>query len=76
MGTTREEQIAEIMKLLGDPHVCGWHGCTTQFNGDKPPRGWVTLTLSKSPSQREVVLCRKHGAELEGQLRASGDGSA
>jgi hypothetical protein len=71
MGTSLEEQIAETMKLLGAPHICGWVGCTKQFYGDNAPPGWVILILSKSPSQREVTLCPKHGAELEGQLGAS-----
>jgi hypothetical protein len=73
MGTSVEEQIAQTMKLLGDPHVCGWSGCMKQLNGDEPPPGWVTLTLSKSPSQRQVVLSPMHRAELEGQLKGLGE---
>jgi hypothetical protein len=37
MDTNMEEPIAETMKLLGDPHGCGWVNCTKQFNGDSPP---------------------------------------
>jgi hypothetical protein len=76
MGTSLEEQIAETMKqLLGDPHICAWSGCTNHFNGDRPPRGWVALVLSSSKNQRDAFLCPNHVAELEGQLKAVGDGS-
>ena len=70
MDTIMEEQIAKTMKLLGDPHGCGWANCTKQFNGDSPPPGWMTLTLFRYQRQRELILCPMHGSELERELKA------
>ena len=41
MDASLEEQIAKTLKLLGDPHGCGWVNCTKQFNGESPPPGWM-----------------------------------
>jgi len=72
-GESLEEKIAETMKhLLGEPRICGWVNCTNHFNGD-PPREWITLTISKSTTQREVALCPKHRAELEACLKGVAD---
>ena len=68
MGKSLEEQIAETMKLLGDPQRCGWAGCTKQFNGTNPPPGWATLTVASPTKRREVTLCPAHRGELEGKL--------
>jgi hypothetical protein len=73
MGMNLEEQIAEtMMNLLGAPHVCGWNGCTKQFNGDNPPPGWGTLILARPTNRREVALCPEHRAEVEGRLKSVG----
>jgi hypothetical protein len=70
MDTKMEERIAETMRLLGDPHGCGWVNCTKQFNGDSPPPGWMKLILCKYQRQRELILCPTHGSELERELKA------
>ena len=69
MNTILEEQIAKTMRLLGEPHSCGWANCTKQFYGDGPPPGWMTLSFSRYQRQRDVILCPTHGSDFERELK-------
>ena len=68
-----EGTISEIARRLSEPErMCAWGGCTKQFTGPTPPRGWVTLTIAGAHNERRCVLCPKHARELDGLLKGIG----
>ena len=54
--------------LPGEP------GDVMVLDGNSPPPGWMTLTLSRYQRQRELILCPTHGSELERQLKTELNG--